>query len=475
MNIIILGAGQVGATLAKNLVEENNDVTLVDLDKDRLNELRNRLDIKTVYGLASHPSVLIDAGIERANMLIAVTNSDEINMMSCQIAYSLFNTPNKIARIRAQNYYDYPQLFSDKSMYIDVCISPEQLVTAHIENLIAYPGASQVLEFASGKLLITTIKAANDCSMIGKTVKHLEEHLQSIAFQTIAIFRDNKPIDINTDIKIIPGDDILFVSTSAAIRQALAYLVNDNQPNRRIIIAGGGHIGGRLAKALEDKYRIKVIEHNLAHATKLATILNKGTVLQGDIGDDKLLVNENIEYTDVFCAVSNDDEANIMAAIQAKRLGARQVMALVNRDAYVELIDYSVIDQSISPQFITIGSILTKLRGGDLVKVCRLKNEESEIIELEIHGDHNNSKVIGRYLNEIKLPQNCSIVAVVRGSKIHISAPKLKLEANDHVIVLLLNKKYAIQIEHLFQISSRWKNVMHAIGNSMRSVIEARS
>ncbi|KTD45668.1 Trk system potassium uptake protein TrkA [Legionella rubrilucens] len=453
MRIVILGAGQVGGTLARNLTRENNDITVVDLDEERLRELHHRLDIQTVQGSAAHPNILIAAGIEQADMLIAVTNSDEINMMGCQIAYSLFRTPTKIARIRSQYYFDYPQLFCNDHVPVDVCISPEKLVTEHIENLIDYPGATQVLDFADGRLLLITIKPKPGGVMVGKTIQQLYQHLELIDVRVVAIFRDKETLmpEENCEIKI--GDDVLFIAPPQAIQQVLIALGRYTHPNRRIIIAGGGHIGTKLAQTLEDRYRIKVIDHNMTRAMDLAGQLNKGTVLQGDIADRDLLLNENIEFTDVFCAVTNDDEANIMSCLQAKRLGARHTMALVNRNAYVELIEDSSIDHAISPQLITIGSILTKLRRGNMIKVHRLNNGEQEAIELVIHGDQQTSKVIGRKLNEIDLPQGCSVMAVVREDKILMSDPKLTLEAGDHVVILLLKKRYLRQVESLFQVS----------------------
>lgn len=453
MRIVILGAGQVGGTLARNLAREDNDITLVDLNEERLRELQHRLDIQTVHGSAAHPNILIEAGIEQADMLIAVTNSDEINMMGCQIAYSLFRTPTKIARIRSRYYYDYPQLFCNDHVPVDVCISPEKLVTEHIENLIDYPGATQVLEFAEGKILLVTIKPQPGGLMVGKTIKQLYQHLDPIEARVVAIFRDKIAIEPHENCEIMIGDDVLFVASPQAIQQVLIALGRYTHPNRRIMIAGGGHIGSKLAQTLENKYRIKVIDHNMNQAGNLASQLHKGTVLQGDIADRDLLLNENIEFTDVFCAVTNDDEANIMSCLQAKRLGARYAIALVNRNAYVELIEDSTIDHAISPQLITIGSILTKLRRGNMIKVYRLQNDEAEAIELITHGDESTSQVVGRQLSQLELPPSCSIAAVFRNEKLLIANPQLVLESGDHIILLLLKRRYVRQIESLFQVS----------------------
>ncbi|KTC91799.1 MULTISPECIES: Trk system potassium transporter TrkA [Legionella] len=453
MRIVILGAGQVGGALARNLAREDNDITLVDLNEERLRELQHRLDIQTVQGSGSHPNVLIEAGIEQADMLIAVTNSDEINMMGCQIAYSLFRTPTKIARIRSQYYYDYPQLFRNDHVPVDVCISPEKLVTQHIENLINYPGATQVLEFAEGQVLLMTIKPSPNCLMIGKTIQQLYQHLHPIEARVVAIFRDKVALEPQDNCEIITGDAVLFAASSSAIQQVLTALGCYKHPNNRIMIAGGGNIGSKLAQALESQYRIKVIDRNLMRASELASHLHKGTVLQGDIADRDLLISENIEFTDVFCAVTDDDEANIMSSLQAKRLGARYAIALINRNAYVELIEDSPIDHAISPQLVTIGSILAKLRRGNMVKIYRLQDNEAEAIELITHGDELTSQVVGRKLSQIGLPPSCSIAALTRGEKVLMPHPDLVLASGDHVILLLLKKRYVRQVESLFQVS----------------------
>lgn len=453
MRIVILGAGQVGGTLAYNLANEDNDITLVDNNDERLRDLQHRVDIKTVTGCASHPNVLMEAGIEQADMLIAVTDSDEINMIACQIAYCLFRTPNKIARIRGEPFYQTPELFTQHHISVDVCISPEKLITEHIVNLVDYPGASHVLDFSDGRVLLVTIKPQEGGLMVGKSVRQLDQHLSAIEASVVALFRNKMSLPLDDDCVIAKGDEVLFIASPEAIRQVLIALGRDTHPNRRVMIAGGGHIGKKLAQALEHRYRIKIIEHTLERANMLSRALHKGTVLHGDIADRTLLLNENIEFTDVFCAVTNDDEANIMSCLQAKRLGVRHVMCLINRDAYVDLIDEGSIDHAISPQKITIGSILTKLRRGNMVKVHRLPNDEAEAIELVLSGDQHTSKVIGRCLKEINLPKNCFIAAIVRSEKVIIAHPELTLTADDHVILFLMKKHHVRKIESLFQVN----------------------
>lgn len=453
MRIVILGAGQVGGTLARNLAREDNDITLVDLDENKLRDLSHRLDIQTIHGSGSYPNILIEAGIEQADMLIAVTNSDEINMIACQIAYSLFRTPLKLARIRAPNYYQHSALFHKDHVPVDVCISPEKLITEHIQSLIDYPGATEVFDFAEGQLLMATIKLSEDSMMLGNTIAGLEEQLRHVDFRLITIFHEKSYSDPTPDYTLTADDLMLFIAPPQAIQQIMIVLGCYAPPNRRIIIAGGGHIGSQLAQTLENNYRIKVIDQNMARTMELSSLLQKGTVLQGDIADCDLLINENIEFTDVFCAVTNDDEANIMSCLQAKRLGARQAMALVNRHAYVELIKDSAIDQAISPQLITIGCILAKLRGGHMIKVHRLQHGETEALELITHGDYSTSQVIGRTLSEITLPPSCFIAAIIRHHKPILATPDLMIEENDHVIVILLKRRYMRELESLFQVT----------------------
>ncbi len=453
MRVIILGAGQVGGTLAQNLVQEDNDVTLIDIDDVCLQKLQRRLDIQIVQGNASHPSSLLQAGIQQADMLIAVTNCDEVNMMACFIAYNLFRTPSKIARIRTEDYAEYPSLFANDAIPIDVCISPEELVTDNIINLVKYPGATQILEFADGKLLLMTIKINFADGVYGKNIQQVDRLLAHFQVKIVAIFRNKKSIAKTEDLVLIQNDGLTFVIEATDIQNVLQVLGCDVKPNKRIIIAGGGNIGRKLAKELENFYQVKVIEHNINSATKLADSLDKATVLDGDIADKNLLLNENIEFTDVFCAVTNDDEANIMASLQAKNLGAKHTMALVNRDAYVDLIDDSSIDYAISPQLITIGSILTKLRRGNMVKVYRLQHDEAEAIELIIHGSESTSRVIGRRVIDIDLPEGCLITSVVRHDEVHIINNDFILQDKDHVILLLLKRRVIRQVESLFQVN----------------------
>jgi trk system potassium uptake protein TrkA len=452
MKIIILGAGQVGGTLAEHLANENNDITVVDTDHYRLRELQDRLDIRTINGMGSHPKVLKDAGADDADMLIAVTNSDEVNMVACQMAYSLFRTPTKIGRIRSTAYLSQKELFRNQSVPIDVLISPEQVVTNHIKRLIEFPGALQVLDFADGKVQLVAVRAKIGGLMVGKELRLLYEHLPSGQTIVAAIYRKGSAIKPKLDTVIEEADEVFFIAAKQNIKKVMSELRQDEGAYRKIIITGGGNIGSRLAKAIERYYHVKIIDHNLDTCSRLSEEVKKTIVINGSSTDKELLLQENIEGTDVFCALTNDDEVNIMSSMLAKRLGTKKVMTLINKSAYVDLIQGGEIDIAISPQQTTIGSLLTHVRRGDVVNVHSLRRGAAEAIEAIAHGDKVTSKVVGRTLAEIDLPEGATIGAIVRNDEVIIARPDLVIESNDHIILFVLDKKHIAKIERLFQV-----------------------
>jgi trk system potassium uptake protein TrkA len=452
MKIIILGAGQVGTSVAEVLARESNDITVVDLDESKLDELRDRLDIGTVIGEASHPDVLTQAGAEDADMILAVTNSDEINMVACQVAYTLFHTPTKIARVRSAGYLSHPQLFTQESLPVDVLISPEQLVTDYVQRLIEYPGALQVLDFAGGKVQLVAVRAYYGGPLVGQELQKIRQHMPGIDTRVAAIYRRNHAIVPEGSTTIEADDEVFFIAAKKHIRVVMKELRRLDKPVKRVILAGGGNIGVRLSKALESKYQVKLIDHNPVHSQKVSAELDKTIVLYGDAADEELLLDENIENTDVFCAVTNDDEANILSAMLAKRLGARKVMALINRSAYVDLVQSGIIDIAISPQQATIGSLLTHVRRGDVTVVHSLRRGAAEAIEAVAHGDSNSSKVVGRTIENIKLPQGTNIGAIVRNDEVIIAHHDTVIEAEDHVILFVVDKAQIPDVERLFQV-----------------------
>ena len=452
MKIIILGAGQVGSSVATNLASEANDITVVDEDAAVLQDLQDRLDIRTVIGLASHPDTLAQAGADDAEMLIAVTNSDETNMIACQVAYTLFHTPTKIARVRSVEYLKYQRLFSQEALPVDVLISPEQLVTDYIQRLIENPGALQVLDFADGKVQLVAVHAYHGGPLVGHELRDLKEHMPGIDARVASIFRKGQQITPEGDTIIDVDDEVFFVAARKHIRAVMGELRKKDKPVRRVTLAGGGNIGLRLAAAIEGRNQVKIIERNEERAKRLSEILDKSIVLLGDAADEELLIEENIENTDVFCALTNDEEANILSAMLAKRLGARKVMSLINRASYVNLVQSGTIDVAISPQQATIGSLLTHVRRGDVVMVHSLRRGAAEAIEAVAHGDHNSSRVVGRTIDEIKLPRGTTIGAIVRGEEVIIAHHDTVIKTDDHVILFLSDKKCIQKVEQLFQV-----------------------
>ncbi len=457
MKILILGAGQVGSSVAAALASENNDITVVDADSGRLRELSERLDIRTVVGHASLPSVLGHAGAEDADLLIAVTSSDEVNLVACQVADVIYRTPTKVARLREAEYLQHPELLARGRAAVDVGISPEHLVCDHIKRLIEYPGALQVLDFADGRAQLVAVRALPGGALVGHQISELRQHLPSgVDARVAAIFRRGRPIkpDGNTVVEI--DDEVFFLADRRNIRIVMSELRRVDKALRRIFIAGGGNIGRNLAKALEGQYSVKVLERSRDRAKLIAENLLNSIVLAGDCADEDLLREENIDQTDIYCAVTNDDEANILSAMLAKRLGCPRVLALINRPAYAELVEGGSIDIAVSPQQVTLGALLTYIRQGTMVRVHSLRRGAAEAIEAVAIGDRRTSKVIGRGLEELELPSAATIGGIVRGDKLLIAHHDVIIEPNDHVIVFLMDKRQLPQVEALFRADATW-------------------
>lgn len=466
MRIVILGAGQVGSSVAENLVSEANDITVVDIDASRLRKLQDRLDLRTIVGNAGHPEVLERAGARDADMILAVTQSDETNLVACKLAATMFNIPTKIARIRAANYLSHPEMFSPENFAVDTVICPEQVLTDYIAKLIEFPESLQVLEFAGGSVSLVAVRAFHGGPLVGKELQTIRKHLPNLDTRVAAIFRQDSPIMPDGTTVIEAGDEVFFIAATENIRGIMRELRRMDKPVKRVMIGGGGNIGRRLAKAIENRYEVKIIEYSKAGAESLAAELQTTLVLVGDVTDEDLLQSENIGDMDVYCALTNDDENNIMSSLLAKRMGVHRVVALINRGSYVNLVQAGQIDIAISPAQATIGTLLAHVRHGDCVAVHSLRRGAAEALELVAHGDFKSSKVVGRRIEQINLPAGVTIGAIVRTPKQPAGAGKSTtkrqvliahhdtlIEPDDHVIVFVVNKRTVSKVEQLFQVS----------------------
>jgi len=452
LKIVILGAGQVGSTVAAELArEERNDVTVVDRNAMLLGQLAESLDIRTVHGHAAHPDVLARAGGAEANMIIAVTDSDEVNMVACQVAFALWKTPTKIARVRALEYTSTEDLFSQANVPVDITISPEQLVTENIKRLMQYPGALQVLDFAGGKVRMVAVRAKLGGPMVGLPLKAIREHMPDVETRVAAVYRQGQPMIPHGDTVIEEGDEVFFIAAKRDIRTVISELRKLERPVRKVFIAGGGHIGIRLAQALEGTYDVKLIERDKKRAGEIAEQLQRTVVLSDDAADESILRAEGVADVDVFCAVTNDEKTNILSALLAKKIGAAKVMAIINKPAFADLMQGSAIDVAISPQQITISRLLQHVRGGDVATVHSLRRGAAEAIELVAHGTRDSSQVVDRQVQEIALPEGATIGAIVRGDEVLMPHHDTVIRGDDHLIVFVIERSHIHDVERLFE------------------------
>jgi trk system potassium uptake protein TrkA len=454
MKIVILGAGQVGSSVAESLVSEQNDLTVVDIDAKRLRALQDRLDLRTVTGSGAHPSVLVEAGIDDADLLIAVTQSDETNLVACRLAARMFNVPRRIARVRATDYLANEKVLGEDGFDVDLSICPEQILTDYIVKLVEFPEALQVLDFAGGKVSLVAVRAFKGGPLVGRQLKDLRAQNPALDARIVAIFRGDRSIVPEGETVIEAGDEVFCLAASGNIREVMRELRRMDRPVRRVMIAGGGNIGMRLARALENDYSVRVIEHNTRRCEALAARLGKALVLTGDTTDEELLEDEGIADMDLFVAVTNDDENNIMSSLLAKRMGARRVVALINRRSYVDLLQAGEVDIAISPAQATIGTLLAHVRRGDVVAVHSLRRGVAEALEAVAHGDRESSRIAERRIEEIELPPGTAIGAVVRGEEVLMAHHDTQIRAGDHVIVFVMDKKNLPRVEKLFQVSA---------------------
>jgi trk system potassium uptake protein len=450
--IIILGAGQVGSSMALYLSNEDNDITLVDTDAETLEYIKTRLDINTVRGVASNPAVLRKAGAEHADLILAVTSSDETNMIACQVAFTLFQTPTKIARLRSKSYLNEDILFRQEALPIDNLISPEELVKDYVLNLITHSGTMQVINFANNTIKFARLKIYNKSPLIGKHLQEIGEYIGKKPFKILAIYRHNRKIipEAKTSIRI--DDELFFICHNLDFKYLLSLLSSPQRKINSVMIAGGGHIGKILALSLEKDFSVKIIEKDNERTKILAKKLTKSFVLNGSSTDYELLNDEDIDNTDIFVALTSSDETNILSAMLAKKMGCNKVMALINNQHFLSLMENSNINVPFSPQQITIGALLKHVRRMDVISCHALKNGEAEILEVVVHGDKNSSKLVGKKLSFIQLPEKTIIAAIYRNKEMLIPNKDTTIAHHDRLIIFLLDKKQINNLEKLMQV-----------------------
>ena len=451
MKILILGAGMTGSSVAEAFANEENDIVVVDFRQELLDALKDRFDIATVAGNAAHPSVLAQAGIDNTDMVIAVTDSDETNMLACLIIKALHPRPKTIARVRAIDYLKRPGLFGVEGLPIDIVISPEHIVMQSIRNLVEFPGVLHISEFAGGLVRLFSVKVVKNGFLTGKKIRTLKERLSDSKTRVVAIFREGKPLCVSGDISIETDDEVFFVAPSQEVKRVLKALDKLEAPIKRVIIAGGGHIGKRLALALEKDHQVKLIEKDPVRAHKMANELNHTTVLLGDCSNENLLLDESINSTDLFCAITDNDGVNIVSASLAKSLGARKTICLLNQNSYIKLVPGTGIDVTVLPNQETLGSILKHVRRGDVAQVTSLCGGTAEAIEAIAHASDEENSVVGRSVDSIKFPSGIVMGALIRNNEVIPIHHDTVFAENDHVVMFAMDKKLVSNIEQTFK------------------------
>ena len=453
MKILILGAGQVGSSLAKYLEsDKENDITIIDKDEANLSSLQRHLDIKTISGHAYYPNILEEADIKNMDMVIAVTRSDEGNMLACQMAHTLYQVDKKVARIRTAEYLHREELFAPDAIPIDFVINPESLVTNYIKRVVEEPGAEQVFEFENGLVQLVETRAYAGTPIVGHPIKELHQHLPKISMRIVSLYRNGKTIPAYGDTVIKDGDRVYFVTKKASVSKVLKEFRRLDRAYKNIIIAGGGRIGLNLAKFLEKDHRVRIIEMNKERVAEIAEQLEDTLVLHGNASDEELLLEEGIESTDLFLALTDSDEINVIVSILAKRLGAHKTVALVKRNVYEDLAEQSDdVDMVISPDQITTSGILAHIRKGDTMMVHSLRQGKAEAIEIIVHGDNKHSDVVGKTVEEINLPEGVVVGSVVRNNEVIMGSRTLVIEEDDHVLIVLSDVSKIHEVEALFE------------------------
>ena len=449
MKVLILGAGRVGGSLATALVNNNYDVSIVDHDKSILAALEDKLDILTVEGHASHPLSIKKAGADDSTTVIAVTSNDEVNLIACQIAKNNFNVKKTICRLSEETYSEDLSLFGNE--IIDIVISPEKEVMNHLKELIQHPGTEQIEKFADGMVNLVSVKAKKKGKLVGRELKGIKEDMPNADAFVASIYRKGEPFIPSGETIIKEGDEVYFVSSASNIDQIVNEFRDKVDVYSRVMIIGGGKIGYSLAKELENDYKVKLVDSNKQKCKELSKNLDKTIVLSGSATDEDLLKSENISNIDIFCALTDDDETNLMSSLLAKKMGAKKTMIILNNPSYLGLVP-GFIDIYIAPYRLTVSSVLQDLRESDVTQDVLLKMDTgAEAIEGVVHANEFTSNLFGKSVKEIPLPEGASIGAVVRHGELVMPDSNVELCLNDHLIIFLANKDMVSDVEVLFK------------------------
>ncbi len=453
MKVIVCGAGQVGFNITRYLAQEDNDITVVDQSPELIRKISDTLDVKAITGFASHPEILARAGAADADLLIAVTQADEVNMVACQVAHSLFDVTTKIARIRQQGYLNpmWANLYSRDHMPIDVVISPEREVAEAIGRRLEVPGAFDMIPLVGGKVKLIGVRCEADCPIVNTPLRQLTQLFPDLNVVIIGLARDNEARIPSAGDEMLPGDEVYFVAESDHVPRAMAAFGHEEAAARRLVIFGGGNIGQFLAQAIEENnpsVNLKVIEADKVRAEAAARTLKRSVVLEGDVLEADILEEANVATAEAVVAVTNDDETNILASLLAKRLGSGRAITLVNSGAYAPLISSLGVDVAVSPRNITVSTILQHVRRGRIHSVNTLRDGFGELIEAEAMDT---SGLIGKPLREAELPDDVILGSVVRDDEVILPRGSTVVEVGDR-IVLFARSEAVKEVEKMFSV-----------------------
>ncbi len=456
MNIIICGAGRVGYTIAKLLSEQEHSITVIDQSSEDIQKINDDLDVKSIVGKATYPTVLEKANAEEADMIIAVTRSDEINMLICQIAFSVFKISKKIARIRSQEYLDnkFSKVYSIENLPIDVIISPEVEIAKSIQRKLEAPGALDNVPFADNKIRLLEIDVDESCPLIGIKLEDITKKFSKLEANILGVIRNEKFVFLKKKDVMKKDDKAYVIINSTQMQLTLDAFGHNEKISNKFLIIGGGNIGFNLAKNLEDTMdsaRIKIVEKNKERAEHIANNLNNSLVINGNGLDEDILKEANIEDAETVLALTNDDEDNLMVSVLVEKFSKdKRTMALINKPNYSLLQNSLKIDDLIDPRMNTVSSILKHVHKGTIETAYTILNGEFEVIEAEIIDS---SELINKELKNSNLPDDIRIGAILRKDDIIIPTSKFIFEKKD-VVVFLAKRDQLPLVERLFQISS---------------------